>query len=580
MKDFWKYFFATICGILAVSCLCSIFCGAILGAMLAMGESETVLKEHSVYRIDLDGTLVERAANDDFSAAFAQLAGRETETQVGLDDLLRNIRIAKENDKIDGIYLKGGSLGLGFASGQELRRALLDFKKSGKFIVAYADQYGQGNYWLASVADKIYLNAHGTVSWSGLSSTLMFYARALEKLGVEAQVVKVGTFKSAVEPYILTGMSEPNRLQMNTMLQDLWGIVTADVAAGRSLTVEELNRLADLNMTFQPEEELVKCGLVDTLVYMQDMKTVLTSLTGTEDYKEVSHSAMNNLPSSEKYQKDKIAIIYAEGAITDDSGDGIVGTKMVKTINEVAEKDNVKAVVLRVNSPGGSANASEQIWHALSLLKEKKPLVVSMGDYAASGGYYISCIADTILAEPNTLTGSIGIFGIIPSFGKLADKVGLDFDGVQTNKMSRMETNMIYKGMNTEERALMQGMINRGYELFVSRCAAGRGMTNDEIKAIAEGRVWSGQRALGLGLVDKMGNVEDAVAIAAQMASLDNYQLTTYPEKKDKMTELMETLSGSDSEEMILLKEYKHIKQMAQKPSMQARLPYEIYFNF
>ena len=576
MKDFWKYLLATVCGILIAGCLCSLLSFAVLGALMSLGESETSLTEHSVYRIDLDGTLAERATDDDYSAAFMELAGRKADQQIGLDDLLRNIRIAKENEKIDGIYLRGGQLGMGFASAQELRRALLDFKESGKFIVAYADQYGQGNYWLATVADKMYLNAHGTVNWSGLSTTLMFYARALDKLGVEMQVVKVGTFKSAVEPYILTGMSEPNRLQMNTLLQDIWGVVTTDVAASRNLSVEELNRLADLNMTYQPEEDLVKSGLVDSLIYMQDMKQILTNLTGTEDYNLVSHSDMNNLPSSEKFQKDKIAVVYAEGEITDDSGSGIVGTDMVKTINKIAEKDNVKAVVLRVNSPGGSANASEQIWHALALLKEKKPLIVSMGDYAASGGYYISCIADSILAEENTLTGSIGIFGLIPSVGKIANKIGLDFDGVQTNRMSRMESNMKFKGMNKEERALMQGMVNRGYELFVSRCADGRSKTTDEIKSIAEGRVWSGQRALDLGLVDKIGNTDDAIAIAAEKAGLTEYQIVSYPEKKDKMTQLIESLAGGDEEEMLLLKEYSRIRKMTEKPSVQARLPYEI----
>ncbi len=576
MKDFLKYLLATVCGILVVGFISGLLSMITLGAIMALGESETTLTKHSVYRIDLDGVLSEQAPEEDFSAAFAELSGRKVKAQIGLDDLLRNIQRAKENENIDGIYLRGGSLSMGFASAQEVRRALLDFKESGKFVVAYADNYGQGNYWLASVADKMYLNAHGTVGWSGLSSTLMFYARALEKLGVEMQVVKVGTFKSAVEPYILTSMSEPNRLQMNTMLQDIWGVVTADVSASRNLTVEELNRLADLNMTFQPEEALVSTGLVDSLIYVQDVKQILTSLTGTEDYKLVSHSEMNKLPSKDKFRKNKIAVIYAEGEITDDSGDGIVGTDMVKLINKVAERDNVKAVVLRVNSPGGSANASEQIWHALSLLKEKKPLIVSMGDYAASGGYYISCIGDSILAEENTLTGSIGIFGLIPSFAKIADKVGLDFDGVQTNKMSRMESNLTTKGMNAEERALMQGMINRGYELFVSRCASGRGMTTDEIKAIAEGRVWSGQRAIDLGLVDKIGNVEDAISIAAAKAELSEYQVVTYPEKKDKLTQLIELLSGNDSDELALLREYSRIKKLAEKPSVQARLPYAI----
>ena len=576
MKDFWKYVLATIVALLLLSIVSSVLTGMFFGAILAFSDSETTLSKHSVYRLDLDGVLVEQAESDEFTAAFAELSGKTVDKELGLEDVLRNIRLAKENDNIDGIYLKGGSLQGGFASIKEIRDALEDFKESGKFVVAYADGYGQGNYWLASVADKVYVNTHGEVSWSGLSSTLMFYSGALEKLGVEMQVVKVGTFKSAVEPYIRKDMSDANRLQMNVLLQDIWQGVVADVAKSRNLTEEELNRLADLNMAYQSEDVLQKSGLIDSMIYLQDMETVLTNLCDTKNYKLVSHSSMLSVKSAEKYEKNKIAVIYAEGDITDESGNGIVGKKMVSLIDKVAKKDNVKAVVFRVNSPGGSAYASEQIWHALSLLKEKKPLVVSMGDYAASGGYYISCLADTIFAQENTLTGSIGIFGLIPSYGKLAGKLGLTFDGVQTNKMGRMETNMVIKGMSKEERDLLQGTVNRGYELFVSRCAEGRDMTTEQIKKIAEGRVWSGKRALELGLVDAIGNIDDAVCAAAQMAQVENYQVVTYPEAKDKLTKVIESFSGVDDTEKLMLKEFNQLKKMSEKPSLQARLPYFI----
>ena len=387
------------------------------------------------------------------------------------------------------------------------------------------------------------------------------------------QVVKVGQFKSAVEPYMLTHMSDSNREQMTILLDDIWQEVLKDVSASRKISVKQLNRYADMNLGFQDENLLPSYGIVDTLVYIQDMKAILTELTGTKDYKLVSHSSMNNVPSSNKYKKDKIAILYAEGDISDDGTSGIVGKKFVKQIDKLREKDNIKAVVLRVNSPGGSAYASEQIWNALSRLKKEKPLVVSMGDYAASGGYYISCVADTILAENNTLTGSIGIFGIIPNFGTLRNNIGLDIDGLGTNRLSLMTSNMTAKGMSAEERAIMQNYINRGYELFVKRCADGREMTTDQIKKIAEGRVWSGKRALEIGLVDKIGNLQDAVEIAAQMANLEKYKVVSYPDKEDKLTKLLNSLSGIDSEEMIL---YKQVKSLIEKPAVMARLPYNI----
>ena len=576
MKDFIKYMLATVCGIILLSTLSTIMFFMSFVSMALSSDSGTKLSKHSVYRINLEGELVEQTSEDDLTRLIAKASKRDVPEQIGLNDLLHNIRYAKEDKHIDGILLQGGSLAAGFASREEIRRDLLDYKDSGKFIVAYADSYSQGNYWLASVADKVCLNSRGALSWAGLSSNIMFYSRALEKLGVEMQVVKVGTFKSAVEPYMLTGMSEPNRLQMSVMLEDMWSVVTSDVSASRGLTMEELNRLADKNMVFAEQSELVSCGLIDTLMYQQDIKPMLERLTGTENYKIVSHNAMLGLPDRDKSRKDKVAVIYAEGEITDDSGEGIVGKDMVKLINKIAKEDEVKAVVLRVNSPGGSAYASEQIWHALSLLKEKKPLVVSMGDYAASGGYYISCVADSIFAEPTTLTGSIGIFGLIPNVAGLADKVGIDFDGVGTNRLSLTESNMIYKGMNTEERALMQGEINRGYELFTGRCADGRRMPKEKIKEIAEGRVWSGKRAMQIGLVDRMGNLADAVSAAAGLADLDKYEVVDADDSKDGFLDALLEMYGLDDGEQELLREYRRIRRMAEKPSVQARLPYEI----
>ncbi len=573
MKQFLKYTLATVCGLIVFSIITSLFGLVIMGAMVALTETPaTVVKPNSVYTLELQGTLSERSQEDEFEALFAEMAGQAAAKNLGLEDILANIEKAKNNPNIAGIYLKGGTLSGGYASLATIREALADFRTSGKWIIAYTDNYSQGNYYLASVADKVYCNAYGTVAWQGLYAAPMFFSRALDKIGVEMQVIKVGTFKSAVEPYILTEMSDANRLQMEVLLDDMWGEILADVSASRHISIAQLNALADKNMMLQPEEALLAAGLVDSLIYQQDIKAILTKLVGTKDYTLLSHTDLLHAPDPAEYKADKIAVLYAEGEITDSEGDGIVGTKLVKEINKLADKDEVKAVVLRVNSPGGSAAASEQIWHALTLLQEKKPLVVSMGDYAASGGYYISCLADTILADANTLTGSIGIFGLVPNVKGLTDKIGIDIDGVGTNALSGWESNMIYKGMNKTERQLMQGMINRGYELFVKRCADGRDMSIDEIKAIAEGRVWSGKRAVELGLVDALGNTQDAIEIAARMAGVTDYAVATYPAKKDKMAELLESLMGASDTEKTLLQ----IKRLTEKPSVMARLPYNV----
>ncbi len=574
MKDFLKYTLATICGLLVFSIISSFFGLMILGGIAAMSEeSPTEVKPHSVYVLDLDGALVDRAEENPMEA-FSALMGSSTPTQIGLDDVLRNIEIAKVNPNIAGIYLRGSSLGAGYASLSAIRRALVDFKESGKFIVAYAQDYTQSNYYLASVADSIFCNEHGTVSWSGLYAQATFFSRALEKIGVEMQVLKVGTFKSAVEPYILTEMSDANRLQMKTYADEIWSTITSAVSESRGISVAQLNALADQQIGLQPEHLLFTSGLVDGGIYQQEMEKKLATLTDTEDYRLVSHKEMNSIPDTPILAQDKVAVLYATGEITDSEGDGIVGTKLVKEINKLAKDDKVKAVVLRVNSPGGSASASEQIWHALSLLKEKKPLIVSMGEYAASGGYYISCLADTIVAEENTLTGSIGIFGLVPNISGLANKIGVDFDGVGTNKLSGMEANMVYEGMNREERQLMQAMINRGYELFVKRCADGRGMSTDAIKAIAEGRVWTGKHAEEIGLVDCLGGLDKAIEIAVAKAGVSDYALVNYPKETDQLTTLLEMLGETPSEPERI---YLQVKQLTEKgPQVIARLPFEI----
>lgn len=561
-------FAKTLIAIVAFFLICSL-----IGNAIGSGFSTpaTTLEANTVYRIDMQGELVDMATETSpMNAVLAEASGKDLLTQIGLHDLLSNIELAKNNDKVLGIYLRGGSLIAAPASAKALRDALLDFKQSGKFIIAYADSYSQTNYYIASVADKMYLNAVGSLSWDGMSAQKMYYTRLMEKLGVEMQILKVGTFKSAVEPYFRTSMSAEDRKQTEQYLFGIWNEMKTAVAQSRSLTVEKLENYANQGMSVQPYDNYVKYGFVDTLVYVQDMDTVLRQYTATEDYKLLSHSKMTNVERAEAKADGKVAVIYAEGAIYDSGDKGITTPAMLKTIKQIHKDEDVKAVVLRVNSPGGSANASEQIWHAITTLQAKGlPVVVSMGDYAASGGYYISCCADYIYAEPTTLTGSIGIFGTVPNFKKIREKVGIDMDAVTTNPYAGMETRMVYNGMNTNEYAIMQAMVERGYDLFTKRCADGRGVSQDNIKAVGEGRVWLGKDALNIGLVDELGNINAAIKKAAELASLDAYQLSYYPEKKDPLMELLMMFDNSTPEERLMME----IREFASKPRIMALMP-------
>ena len=558
----------TIVGIGVYFLVCGLL-GWMMGDMFS--TPTTVLEDNTIYRIDMSGELVEQASEPNpFDALLPELYGKDITSKVGLNDLLNNIALAKNNDKVLGIYLKGGELAAAPASAKALRDALLDFKQSGKFVIAYAESYSQMNYYIASVADKIYLNAVGSVAWNGLSAQKMYYTRLMEKIGVEMQILKVGTFKSAVEPYFRTSMSPEDRQQTQQYIDGIWSEMKTAVAKSRGLNENDLDKYADEFMAIQPQHKYIDYGLVDTLVYVQDMDTVLRMYAGTKDYKQLSTSKMTNVKRVEVDATDKVAVLYAEGTISDSGSEGIVGTQVIKTINKIHKNEDVKAVVLRVNSPGGSANASEQIWHAVTTLQAKGlPVVVSMGDYAASGGYYISCCADYIYAEPTTLTGSIGIFGTVPNLNKIREKVGLDIDGVSTNKHSSMETNMLYKGMNAQEYALMQGMVERGYELFTSRCADGRSMTQEAIKKIGEGRVWLGKDAVNIGLVDELGNINSAIQKAAELAGLGSYSMVYYPEKKDPLEEMLKMLDKSTPEEKLVVK----IREFASQPRIMALMP-------
>lgn len=556
-----------VCAVLYIG-----FCGW-MGYMMGdmFSTPVTQLTDKSIYRLQLEGTLVEQAQEaNPFAELMGAMPGYNSGSTVGLDEILSNIHLAKTDDRIIGIYLDGGSLSMAPASAKAIRDALLDFKTSGKWLIAYAESYGQMNYYVASVADRIFLNPTASISWNGLSAQQFYYTRMFEKIGVEMQILKVGTFKSAVEPYFRTSMSEADKLQTRRYMDGIWSELKSAVAQSRHLSEELLDQYADEYMGLQPQEKYLAYGLADSLVYAQEMDSVLRIYAGTKDYKLFSTTSMSNVPRTASTAKNEIAVIYASGEITDDSGDGIVGKDMVKLINKVRKNDDVKAVVLRVNSPGGSADASEQIWYALQTLKQKGlPVVVSMGDYAASGGYYISCGADYIYAEPTTITGSIGIFGLVPNFNGLRNKIGLDVDGITTNRHSDLEMNMVYKGMNPEENALMQRMVERGYDLFTRRCAEGREVSQDAIKAIGEGRVWLGEDAIANGLVDSLGNIDNAIAKAAELAGIDSYALTYYPEKSDPMEELLKMFDNSTEEERLMMK----VREMVSKPRVMALMP-------
>ena len=550
---------------LAIYFVCSFILGLMMGDMLS--PQKVKLEDYSVYKLELNGSLVEQAQE---ANPFADLMkevpmyGDQT-VSTGLDQILDNIRLAEQDDKIKGIYLYDGSMAMSPASAKAIRDRLLLFKqRSGKWIIAYSDGYNATNYYVASVADKIYLNFTGHIGWHGLAAQKIYFTRLMEKVGVEMQILKVGTFKSAVEPYFRTSMSEADRLQTQRYLQGIWDEYRQAVSASRGISEADLDKYAEQYIDLNNADAFVTSHLADTIVYREDMDEILRIMSGSKDYKLMSTAKLAQVERPKAKTKDRIAVLYAEGTIVGDEGDGITAKNILKQIKEIKKDDQVKAVVFRVNSPGGSADASEEIWHGVKDMQAKGlPVVVSMSDLAASGGYYISCAADYIYAEPTTLTGSIGIFGTIPNVKKLREKIGLDMDEVGTHRHSAMESSMIMNGMNSEEQAMMQAMIERGYDLFTSRCADGRKMTQDDIKKIAEGRVWLGKDALEIGLVDSLGNIDDAIAKAAQLAGIESYDINYYPEKQDPLEQMLKMLTGEYTEEERIIA---RLKTMAKEP--------------
>ena len=583
MKDFFKFTFASMLGVVLAGFVFTILGIVSMVGMMASSDTETVVKENSIFVLDLEGTLSERVQENPFQA----LMGEEYQTY-GLDDILTSIQKAKDNENIKGIYLQAGMMDASFASLEEIRHALKDFKESGKFIVAYGDTYTQGMYYLASVADKVIVNPQGSIAWQGLASQTIFFKDLLEKVGVEMEIFKVGTYKSAVEPFIATEMSDANREQITAFLTSIWGRLLEDISESRSIPTDDLNRYADEFAMLSPAETYIANGLADTLMYKDGVLAYLKEMSGREadeSLRTLSVEDMKNVKRNVPLDKSGniIAVYYAYGGIDDTSSpeEGIDSEKVIKDLRLLREDETIQAVVLRVNSPGGSAYGSEQIWREVVLLKEKKPVIVSMGDYAASGGYYISCAADCIVADPTTLTGSIGIFGMFPNMeGLLTDKLGLHFDVVKTNKFADMGD--MTRPFNNEEKAAMQNFINQGYKLFVQRCADGRGMSVEAIEKIAEGRVWTGATAKELGLVDELGGLDKAIDIAAEKAGVEAYSIINYPSQSGFFSTLMD--EGKDNyingKMMDALGESYHylrfVESLKDMDRIQARMPFDL----
>lgn len=588
MKSFIKYTLATVVGVFITMTLFTIIGIVSFAGMMATEGMGSPIKEKSIMRLNLSGVLAERSENN----PFASFMGNGNES-LSLEDALLALRKAAKNKNIEGVYIEVGPFGATPAMAQELRQALLEFKKSGKWVLAYGDSYNKMDYYLASVADSVLMNPEGSVCFNGLSSQIMFFKDVMDKLGVKMQVYKVGTYKSAVEPFICTEMSPANREQVTSFLFSIWTNVLKEVAVSRGLDASSLNALAD-SLTFVSEPELsVKAGLVDKLCYMDEVKTILREKCGLDDDDDdLVFTSVTDVAKSEELDdkvEEEVAVYYAYGEIVQKRASGasgmnqsaqIVGEEMIKDLQDLREDDDVKAVVIRVNSPGGSAYASEQIWREVCLLKEKKPVVISMGGMAASGGYYISCAADRIFAEPTTLTGSIGIFGMIPDYSELmCDKIGLKVDVVKTNEMS--DFGVMGRPFNEAEGAQLQKMVNRGYDTFTKRVADGRGMSQDSVKLIAEGRVWTGEQGLKIGLVDELGNLDAAVEYAAKKADLKKYRSVSYPEPSTPFSMFLNKQKAGylDAEVRDILGDnyasFSIIRQIKDMDHLQARIPFD-----
>lgn len=590
MKSFFKTLLACILGCIIASFIIFFITLGGISALVSSSDKPIEVKPHSVLYIDLSERLADRSyeRNPYASSNFSDLMDLNLKV-LGLNDVLKAIEYAKTDDNIDGIFIEQSGFGGGMATLEEVRNALIDFKQSGKFILSHSDMYTQKSYYMASVADRLYLTPEGGLMWAGLGGELQFYAKAFEKFGVNMQVIRHGKFKSAVEPFMLDKMSPENREQNLTYMNSMWSHMLQGISKERNISVEDLNKYAD-NMEFSlmgfgGTQAIADKGMVDALIYRDqvlDTLKMLTQLEPKDDIKSVDIKkyirAIKPDPSKLR-EKNKIAVVYATGQINtgDGSEESIGSDKLSRTIRQARRDSSIKAIVLRINSPGGSALASEVIWREVALAKEVKPVVVSMGNVAASGGYYIAAPASAIVANPTTITGSIGVFAAIPNVNKTYGKLGITFDHVGTNKHTTSPS-VVGEPLTAEERAVIQNGVEQCYSTFISHVAEGRGITTEQVDAIGQGRVWSGVNAKEIKLVDRFGGLKDAIALAAELAELESYKITELPKAKSMMEQMMSTLG--QTKVSVELGEfstiYNRIKSMVAEPGLQALLPYEI----
>lgn len=549
MKQFFKSVAATVVGIFAFGIIMGIFVFFSLIGML-MSSSKPSLRDNSVMVMKLQGTINEQAQEN----VMGQITGGSF-NQLGLNEILSSIKKAKKEDKIKGIYLEPGALATDYATLQEIRKALEDFKKSGKWIIAYGDAMSQGSYYLASVANKVYLNPEGSIDWHGLASQPMFLKDLYAKFGVKYTVVKVGKFKSFTEQYTEDKMSDANREQVSQYIHGLWHQMLTDVSKSRGISKDSLNHYADGLVAFEGADKLKTRKMVDGFCYYDEIKDVVKKQLGVKSNKRIRQASISevNAAVEDDYNGDAIAIYYCQGGITQQattslwgSEQQIVSSQVIADLNDLAKDDNIKAVVIRINSGGGDAYASEQLWRAVSQLNKKKPVVVSMGGMAASGAYYMSMGARYVMAQPTTLTGSIGIFGALPDLsGLITQKLGVKFDEVKTNRNSGYQGALMARPLNAEELGYLQAYVNRGYTLFRKRVADGRKMSIDEVEKIAQGRVWLGTDAKSNKLIDGLGGLDDAVKKAAQLAKIKDYYTDEFPLPVSWMDQLLNNVDNS-----------------------------------
>lgn len=583
--DFLKQVLATITGVFITGIILFVVFLIFIGALIQQSSKESAVPApaKSVLYISMDFEIVEKTEANPFADLNIPLYG--SAKSIGLNDILTKIKAAKTDDNIKGIYLNPSTTGVGFATLKAIRDAVVDFKESGKFVVAYSDGYSQKAYYLATAADSIYLNPQGSLDFRGLSSSVVFMKEALDKLGVDMQVIKVGTYKSAVEPFILNEMSEPNREQVTSYLNSIYESFLTDISEGRQIAKDSLDRIADEYLIRNPKDAL-KYKFIDGELYKDELLTSIKEKLGVAADKDISAVSILNYAakSAASTTKDEVAVLYAYGDIVDGEGQSgqIGGDKISRELRKLRKDNNVKAVVLRINSGGGSALASDVIWREVELTKKVKPIVVSMGDYAASGGYYIAAAADSIFAEANTLTGSIGVFGLIPNFkGLLNNKLGINIQNVNTGKYSSLMSDPD-NALTAEEASIIQLQVNEVYATFMDRVAQGRGMTVAQVDSIGQGRVWSGAQAVELGLVDRIGDLQTAINAATSKGKIENYTVVEYPAKEDALSQILST--SKDKIKMWFLEDelgdYQKylldVKKTLTQTGIQARLPYSI----